>query len=385
MIPSVHVSVVAKCRRQPRRTSLRLPLMPVDDPAVPAKRLAAHRTVATALSVLSDSDLVGLLAEGHALGSGIGGTVVTLEVEGVTVFAKSIPLTDVELRQENRMSTADLFGLPTFYQYPMGSAGFGAWRELAAHTMTTTWVLTGGYPGFPLTHHWRILPFSPPAESAMTTMFGGIGGAVARWDGSAAVGRRLEAIANSRAGIVVFQEYIPHRLGDWLTGPDADFALAEQQLTAGTAFMRAQGFVHFDTHFWNMLTDGAQMYFADFGLATCDRFNLSEAERRFLHGHRNFDRAYIAADLAAYAVGMGRGDWPLRELLRAWIAGDVDRTTLAPDLAMLVDRYAPLAVLVLDFHDALDRGPKTHPWPAAEVARLLLTLDNSLSARAEPR
>jgi hypothetical protein len=362
---------------------LRVASMPVGDPAVLAQRLAAHRTVATALSVLSDSDLLGRLAEGHALGSGVGGSVVTVEAEGVTVFAKWIPLTAVELRPGNRMSTANLFGLPPFYQYPMGSAGFGAWRELAAHTMTTTWVLGGGYPGFPLTHHWRILPVSPSAEGAMTTMFGGIGGAVARWDGCAAVGRRLEAIASSRAAIVVFQEYIPHRLGDWLTGPDADFALAERQLIAGAAFMRAQGFAHFDTHFWNVLTDGAQVYFADFGLATCDRFNLSEAERRFLHAHRDFDRAYIATDLAAYAVGMNRGDRPLRELLRAWIAGDADRATLAPDLAMLVDRYAPLAVLVLDFHDALDQGPKTHPWPAAAVAQLLSAHDNRLPTRTK--
>jgi SAM-dependent methyltransferase len=88
-------------------------------------------------------------------------------------------------------------------------------------------------------------------------------------------------------------------------------------------------------------------------------------------GHWDFDRAYIAADLAACALGMNRGDRPLRELLRAWIAGDADRATLAPDLAVLVDRYAPLAALVLDFHDALDQGPKTHPWPAAEVAQLL--------------
>ena len=362
---------------------IRVASMPADGPTALARRLAAHRTVATALSVLSDSGLARRLAAGHALGSGAGGSVVTVEVEGVTVFAKSIPLTAVELRPGNRMSTANLFGLPAFYQYPMGSAGFGAWRELAAHAMTTTWVLTGGYPGFPLTHHWRILPASPPAEDAMTTMFGGIGGAVARWDGSAAVGRRLEAVAGSRAAVVVFQEHIPRRLGDWLTGPDADFALAERQLTAGAAFMRAQGFAHFDTHFQNVLTDGAQVYFADFGLATCDRFSLSEAERRFLREHRDFDRAYIATDLAAYAAGMNRGDRPLRELLRAWTAGDVDRAALAPDRAVLVDRYATLASLVLDFHDALDQGPKTHPWPAAAVARLLPAHDNRLSARTE--
>ena len=355
--------------------------MRISAPTLPAERLAAHRLVATALAVQSDAQLAGLLADGSAAGSGLGGSVVTLDVEGVPVLAKSIPLTEVELRPEHRGSTADPFGLPTFYQYPVGSHGFGAWRELAAHLMTTSWVLTGGFPGFPLTHHWRVLPDPPSGEHDVAREFGGIEGAVARWDGSAAVGRRLEAIAGSRACIVVFQEYIPHRLGDWLAGPDADFSLAERQLTAGVAFMRAQGFVHFDAHFRNVLTDGVQIYFADFGLASCDRFDLSEAERLFLDRHRDFDLAYVAAGLAAYAVDGVRGDRPHREVLRSWITGDVDRKALAPLLAALVDRYAPLAVLVFDFHDALDKGPKTQPWPAAEAARIVSSLGGKIAPR----
>jgi len=355
--------------------------MRISAPTLPAERLAAHRLVATALAVRSDADLAGELADGRAADSGFGGSVVTVDVEGVPVFAKSIPLTDVDLRTENRMSTANLFDLPTFYQYPMGSHGFGAWRELAAHLMTTSWVLTGGFPGFPLTHHWRILPAPPAPEGAVAREFGGIDGAVARWDGSAAVGRRLDAIAGSRACVVVFQEYIPQRLGDWLAGPDADFDLAERQLTAGVAFMRAQGFVHFDAHFRNVLTDGAQVYFADFGLATCDRFDLSEAERLFLDGHRDYDLAYTVAGLGAYAADAVRGDRPHRDFLRSWIAGDVDRGTLARQVAALIDRYATLALLVLDFHKALDQGPKTHPWPAAEVARLLSVLGDRTSTR----
>ena len=355
--------------------------MRISAPTLPAERLAAHRLVATALAVQSDAELAGLLADGSAAGPGFGGSVVTLDVEGVPVLAKSIPLTEVELRPEHRGSTADPFGLPTFYQYPMGSHGFGAWRELAAHVMTTSWVLTGGFPGFPLTHHWRVLPHPPSRERDVAQEFGGIEGAVARWDGSAAVGRRLEAIAGSRARVVVFQEYIPHRLGDWLAGPDADFSLAERQLTAGVAFMRAQGFVHFDAHFRNVLTDGIQIYFADFGLASCDRFDLSEPERLFLDRHRDFDLAYVVTGLTAYAVNGAHGDRPIREVLRSWVAGEADRTPLAPQLAALVDRYAPLAVLVFDFHDALDQGPKTHPWPAADVARLM----SALGDRATPR
>ena len=358
--------------------------MPINAPLASAERLAAHRIVATALAVQCDDGLAALLAGGRAADSGIGGTVATLEVEGVTVFAKSIALTDLELRPENRMSTANLFDLPPFYQYPVGSNGFGAWRELAAHLMTTSWVLTGGFPGFPLTYHWRVLPASSRPQDALAREFGGIAGAVAHWDGCAAVGRRLEAIAAARASIVVFQEYIPHRLGDWLARPGADIALVERQLVTGVGFMREQGFVHFDTHFNNVLTDGAQTYFADFGLATCDRFALSQSERRFLEEHRDFDLAYIATGLVTHAVDALRADRPRREFLHSWIAGQADRSTLAPHLAALLDRYAPLVVLVLAFHDELNKGPKTRPWPAEKIARLLSPLAESASPYAWP-
>ncbi len=89
------------------------------------------------------------------------------------------------------------------------------------------------------------------------------------------------------------------------------------------------------------------------------RFSLSGAERRFPDGHRGYDLAYVAAGLAAYAVNPVRGDRPHRELPRSWAAGDTGRTTLTPRLAALADRYAPPAVLVFGFHQALDRGPKT--------------------------
>lgn len=81
-------------------------------------------------------------------------------VAGRRVFIQRIRLTDIELRPQNVRSTANLFGLPLFYQYGVGSAGFGGWRELAVHTMTTNWVLGGEYEGLPLMYHWRVLPDS---------------------------------------------------------------------------------------------------------------------------------------------------------------------------------------------------------------------------------
>ena len=51
-----------------------------------------------------------------------------------------LPLTDLELQPAHRHSTANLFGLPPYYHYRIGSCGFGSWRELEAHRMTTEWV-----------------------------------------------------------------------------------------------------------------------------------------------------------------------------------------------------------------------------------------------------
>ena len=61
--------------------------------------------------------------------TGIGGQSVLLIIHGSPIFVKKVPLTDLERQPENVMSTANLFNLPLFYQYGVGSAGFCSWRE----------------------------------------------------------------------------------------------------------------------------------------------------------------------------------------------------------------------------------------------------------------
>src|SRR5580693_5031846 len=137
-------------------------------------RLTAHSAVSTSLALRSDRALGELVDTAVPAGSGIGGKPALLEIAGTPVFMKRVPLTDTERRLENARSTANVFALPVFCQYGIGSPGFGAWRELAVHTMTTNWVLAGDYEGFPLMYHWRVLPDSPPEGFA--DEFGGIDG-----------------------------------------------------------------------------------------------------------------------------------------------------------------------------------------------------------------
>ncbi|MGN9785560.1 protein kinase family protein [Nonomuraea sp. ZG12] len=298
-------------------------------------------------------------------GAGIGGRSAELDVDRRRVFVKRIPLTDLETRLR---STANVFDLPTFYQYGLGSAGFGAWRELAAHTMTTDWVLSGTFESFPLMYHWRVIPDSPPVGFA--DEFGGIDGAVRHWEGSAAVRERLEAIGRSTLSLVVFLEHIPHRLSAWLAdGRDLTrHTWAERQLAQGAAFMSSQGLVHFDAHFHNVLTDGRLLYFADFGLALSSRFALSPAETAFLTDHLTYDRHYVAAHLLRHHLpGLGDDDAQHESFLRRWLAGDTE--PVPPALAAILDRHAGPVLILHDFHRRLTTDTKRTPYPVDELRR----------------
>ncbi|WP_406528754.1 protein kinase family protein [Streptomyces sp. I8-5] len=339
-------------------------------------RLAAYGSVSTHLSLLSDRRLGEVVASATPLGSGIGGRSAELDLGGTRVFVKRVPLTDVELRPENVRSTANVFGLPTFYQYGAGSSGFGAWRELAVHTMTTGWVVGSEYEGFPLMYHWRVLPDSPPR--AFADELGGIDGAVAHWEGSSAVRDRLEAIGRSSSSLVIFLEHVPQTLGTWLRdhraatadGPyDVRYAWAEEALIRGTDFMSSRGLVHFDAHFNNVLTDGRMIYFADFGLALSSEFELSQAETEFLSDHLTYDGCYIGNHLIRHHLpddlhaGTEHG-----VLLRNWIEGERSEK-VPPAIATVINRHARTASVLDEFHRRLLSESKLTPYPVADIER----------------
>lgn len=341
-----------------------------------AARLAAYGTVATRLSLSSDRRLGDAVSSASAVGSGIGGRSAELDIDGTRVFVKRVPLTDVEARPENVRSTANLFGLPMFYQYGVGSAGFGAWRELAVHTMTSNWVLEREHEGFPLMYHWRVLPDSPP--EGFVDEFGGIDGAVAHWEGSPAVRERLEAIGRSSRSLVLFLEHVPQTLGAWLSehrekAAPADagspYPWVEDASARGAAFMSSRGLVHFDAHFNNLLTDGRLIYFADFGLSLSSGFELSAAEEQFLSDHLAYDRHYTASHLLHHhLVDRLRGDMERDVFLQEWSAGRRPSGVL-PEIAAIIERHARTAVVLDGFHRRLLTESKQTPFPAAELDR----------------
>jgi hypothetical protein len=338
-------------------------------------RLARYGRVSTSLALLSDGQLSRLVDEAPLLATGIGGTAVSLDIEGVSVFVKRVPLTDPERRPENAMSTANIFQLPTFYQYGVGSVGFGVWRELAAHVMTTHWVLEKRCESFPLMYHWRVLR-SPPPQATTPEEEEDLARTVAYWDHSPAVRGRLEAIASSSARVALFLEYVPENLNDWLIAQAAResdtlegaYAMVEQELTSGVSFMNARGLLHFDAHFRNILTDGRRLYFADFGLATSSRFDLADAEQLFFETNRSHDRCYAVAHLVNSLLPTISALADRMEYVRRCAEG-CEPVNVAAWAAAIIKRYAAVATVMYEFYWKLRFESTTTPYPVDEIRR----------------
>lgn len=302
-----------------------------------------------------------------------------LEVEGSPVFVKRVPLTDLDMRPENVRSTANLFGLPAFLHYGLGvpgGPGFGAWRELAVHTMTTDWALTQDYDGFPLMYHWRVLPH--PGQR-LPDELADVEKTVAYWGGGLEVRRRIEALRESSASIALFLEYIPQNLHDWLgvqveaddAAADRACAMVARELEAGISFMNARGLLHFDGHFQNILTDGRRLYFADYGLAISSQFDLSKEEVDFFVEHQSYDRSFTATHLVLWLTtalyGYGREE---REaFVRACAEGERP-TGIPPQAAAILARHAPLTAVMTDFYSKFRFESRQARYPLEEINRL---------------
>ncbi|MBF8189546.1 protein kinase family protein [Nonomuraea sp. K274] len=339
-------------------------------------RITAYGAVATALALCGDREIGELMDKAVPLGSGIGGRSASLEVAGTRVFAKRVPLTDLELRPENVRSTANVFGVPSSFHYGMGNPGFGAWRELATHVMTTNWVLTGRFPGFPLMYHWRVLPDTaqpPPDELA------DVEAVVAYWGGGQEVRDRIEARRRSSSSLVLFLEHFPHNLHDWLraqvaAGEEAAslaYDLVERELEAAVSVMNAHGLLHFDAHYENVLTDGRHLYVADFGLALSSRFDLSPEEVRFFQRHLSYDRCYTRTHLVHWLTAelLGADRDERDALIREWALGEPP-TGVPRAVAAVLSRHSPPAAVMSDFRRRLRDESRRTPYPDEEIRRL---------------
>ena len=342
---------------------------------IDANRLQSYNIAANKLSCLSDLQLAELLSTVSQWSKGCGSTG-SIEIDGIPVFIKKIALTDLEKQPTNMHSTANLFNLPLFYQYRVGSNGFGVWRELAAEIIASNWALTNACKNFPILYHWRIMNHDS-IDSSVTQE--DIDKEVEYWDNSTAVKDRLQAINKASTSIVMFLESIPQTLDSWLVKKAAqgsrEFEVAvkmvDQNLRETTSFMMQSGMIHFDTHSGNILTDGHRLYFADFGLALSSQFDLSLEEKAFFELHKKYDKVssqgMFAIDILR-ALSFSYEDAVTQ--LKKYIEGD--RTIIcSPYITSILQNYAQSSILYDSFMSKLRKESKLTPYPAEKVEIIL--------------
>jgi hypothetical protein len=332
-------------------------------------RRKTHFRMSSEIAAMSNAEIRALLGEGETNPGW--GTHQTVDVGGAQVFVKSVPVT--ELEYANAFSTRNLYDMPLYYNYGVGSAGFGAFRELLTHIATTNWVLEGATPYFPLLYQFRLLPF----EGARTLIDSQRrDGYVRYWGGSEAIGRYFDERIKAKHDLVLFLEHVPHTLSSWLVQHPDQCEVALEDLRSAIAFLSAQGIVHFDAHFFNILTDGEQAYLTDFGLALARRFDLRADERQFLADHEYYDYGEVLWSLGYLLVemyeklseenrlavldtcGVQHGT-PPREMLSALtrsIEQLVEPMGLHPGIVAPVRKYRDVIVLMDEFYLSMHKN-----------------------------
>lgn len=335
------------------------------------------------LASRSELELVAMLRADDGVVE-VRGSSLIFEVDGVSVFAKRVPLTELELAHP--LSTANLFdlpmfchfffGVPAFPRFGFGGPAMNGWRELAANQIVTEGVLAGEAEWFPLLYHWRVLPVRPHITGGPDD----IDALVAELDGSSAVRARMEALRAADHSLLLFGEHVPHPLTEWLDqDPAAKAEPFEHQLLQTMAFLRRHELLQLDGQIGNLRTDGERLYLTDFGLATSPRFDLTPAEREFVAGIATHDTHYASLKLVHWAASALCGipdpkiidaatgefpDWRIRaEFVRRCATGDLP-DDLSPTAAGILTRYAAPAWRIFRFYRRLISEDLYTPYPA---------------------
>lgn len=301
------------------------------DGAAIAERLAKASIDRNAIERLSDDDLASLV---DAPAPGWGKTE-RVAVDGTRVFVKRVPVTMVEL--DSGGSTANLYGIPTYLNYPYGSPGVGVARELQFALKATQWVEDGTCTAFPILLHHRVIEHGDRVGEPAT-----LGGYTAYRGHEPAMNRYLAARARAPAELVLCFEDIPHSATDWITlhPADASWIVDDVQKTIG--FLQSRGIVHFDVDMFNVLTDGRHTYLADYGLVMDSEFELDGAERRFLSANRHFDDGNLILSLGHQLYWMFRS-----------VPGD-RRAIIESELNLQGATFETVVTRLLDTADQLD-------------------------------
>jgi hypothetical protein len=348
-------------------------------------RRKTYFAVSSELAAMSNEALRAMLSTGDSNRGW--GRNQTVAIAGHKVFVKSVPLTDLEY--QHAFSTRNVYEMPLYYQYGVGSAGFGAFRELLVHIKTTSWVLEGAIPSFPLLYGFRILPFAGERAAITQQQRDGY---VTYWGGNEAIGNYFDARLQAPYELVLALEHIPYTLNPRLVEHPGECDRALVDLREAVTFLRRNGIVHFDAHFFNVLTDGTQAYVTDFGLALDHGFELTDPEQRFLADHDYYDYGEVLwsigsvlaemygaleeqeqrAVMEACGIARGAAHNQLVGPLVRHIDGLPGAMTLAQEFAATVSRYREVILFMDGFFTSLRANVKKDTVPDVDRLRELV-------------
>ncbi len=253
------------------------------------------------------------------------------------VFVKKIPLTDLEYN--HMFSTKNLYDLPTYYNYGVGSAGFGVFRELLTHIRTTNWVLQGVIENFPLMYHYRIMPRSTGEADLDMQWYNRY---VKYWNSNKNIGRYIVDRTNAKYEVALFLEYIPYQFSKWFRKNIDQLDAFIDEIPNAITFLRENGIIHFDVHFNNILTDGSKPYLTDFGLALDKRFDLTEAERTFFRKNTHYDYGEYLLCFGEHLLSVYRGLTETKKKKVMQKYGLEDETQYPKDFIILLENIAEI-------------------------------------------
>lgn len=245
-------------------------------------RRKLYSEISTQLGFINDNKLPSLFKDDNKNQGW--GTNQIIKLGNKKVFVKRIPITDLEYK--NQFSTKNLYKMPCYYNYGVGSAGFGVYRELLTHIKTTNWVLDGSIENFPLMYHYRILPVSKKTNKINMIKHNQY---VNYWNSNKNISKYILDRSKANYEMILFLEYIPYTFSTWILKNvnKLDKVMKEMQTTI--SFLRKNGVIHFDMHLQNIVTDGEKTYLTDFGLVLDKQFELNKTEQLFFKNHSHYD------------------------------------------------------------------------------------------------
>ena len=247
-------------------------------------RISKYEILYNKLKYMTTDQLIEIFNNGK-ISDGVGKNSVT-KINNIDVFIKKIPCTTLEYN--NLLNTSNLYNLPCYYNYGVGSVGINCFRELSTHIKTTRWVLDNKIKNFPIMYHYRIIKINNSTKNK--EIIDKIDKMKIYWNNNENIKKYLIDREEASYEIMIILEYFPNVLYKWLEEKIENIYLYEKQIYPILNFLYDNNIIHFDTHDANILiSNDNTLILTDFGLVLDLSFDLTYEEIKFFNKNTYYD------------------------------------------------------------------------------------------------